>query len=200
MNNENVLDAVKFFGNLGLDYLWGNNVICWVAGGAVRDYFSLGHITSDIDIFFPNEHEFKNAQSALADLDYKPTFENERVVNYQINNLKFQLVKIRWFESPINTIDQFDFTVCCGAVDENGVYLHETFLVDLARKRLIINILPFPISTMQRVIKYVRKGYTICNGNLLTLSKGISTVNFNNPQENNIEFYSDGTPKFVRWD
>jgi hypothetical protein len=45
--------------------------------------------------------------------------------------------------------------------------------------------------------KYIKKGYTACNGTLLTLTRELQKVNLDNPQENSLTFYSDGTPRFL---
>ena len=42
--------------------------------------------------------------------------------------------------------------------------------MDLAKRSLVINSLPYPLSTVQRMQKYIKKGYTICNGGLLEIA------------------------------
>lgn len=189
--------AVSYFKAVILDDL---GVYCWVAGGAVRDYFSIGRTTSDIDVFFPDRLTFDIAVETMKRKAGEPTFNDGRVVNFNFKGHTIQLISSHFFKDPTKTIEAFDFTVACAAVDHEKVYHHPTFFMDLASKKLVINKLPYPLSTLQRVQKYVKKGYTICNGGLLELSKAIQGVNLQDSSQNVFEFYPDGTPKFVRFD
>ncbi|MEW6171294.1 MAG: hypothetical protein AB1472_07050 [Candidatus Omnitrophota bacterium] len=188
--------AIDYFG-----YLFLNEIPCkcWVAGGAVRDYFSLGYITTDIDIYFPSDEEFQKGKIWFIDNGGEIKFENERLMVIYYKKHKFELIKM-FFESPQQTIDQFDFTVCCGAISKDSVFFHNTFFIDLAKKRLVVNNLPYPLSTLQRLQKYIKKGFTICNGGLLEIAKAIQKLDLDNPSINHIEKYPAGTPKFVRLD
>jgi hypothetical protein len=71
------------------------------------------------------------------------------------------------------------------------------FYEGIATKHLRINRLDFPLSSLERMQKYIKKGYTACNGTLLTLTRELQKVNLDNPQENTLTFYSDGTPRFL---
>lgn len=176
------------------------DVDCWVAGGALRDYFSVGHPQSDIDIFFPSQQEYDKVKDCfLRYTQGEIAYENEKICVFVINKKRFELIKI-FFPTPTATIQEFDFTVCCCAVDIKDVYMHEDFFADLAGRRLVVNKLPFPLSTLQRLQKYIRKGYSICNGGLLDLSKAIAGLDLTKPEVNTFEFYSDGSPRFVRFD
>ncbi|MFZ5955799.1 MAG: hypothetical protein ACOYT4_05220 [Nanoarchaeota archaeon] len=190
-------NCIKFFSDLILAEL---PAVCWIAGGALRDYFTIGRCSSDIDIFFPSEKEFKKAIKFFKIQNILPTFSNERVTNYIWKKNKIQLVSAHYFSSPEETIEKFDFTVVCCAVDKENVSHHETFFMDLAKRRLVINSLPYPLSTLQRLQKYIKKGYTICNGGLLEIAKAIQKVNLENSTENPIEFYLDGSVRFIRID
>lgn len=191
--------CIEYFNYLIFDKLIINNLNCWIAGGAVRDYYSLGYITSDIDIYFPNQDEFNKAFYQFDYLKARLIYENEKIAIWLYNNKKFELIKI-YFSTPEETINAFDFTVCCCAVSFNNVYFHETFFIDLSKRRLVINKLPYPISTLQRLQKYIKKGYTICNGGILEIAKAINKIDLDDLKQNHIEFYPDGKPKFIRID
>jgi hypothetical protein len=112
-----------------------------------------------------------------------------------------QLIKKHFFPTPEETISNFDFTVCCVAVTPSGdVVHHERFFEDLAGRRLAINALPFPLSTLERLQRYVSKGYLACNGTLMQLSEAIKQIDLNDPSASNLRYYPDGTPRFVRFD
>ncbi|MFW6311149.1 MAG: hypothetical protein ACOC1K_02825 [Nanoarchaeota archaeon] len=47
---EQFEQAISYFNHVILNRL--KDIDCWVAGGAVRDYFMYGYPKSDVDIFF----------------------------------------------------------------------------------------------------------------------------------------------------
>lgn len=199
MTIQKNLDAcVQYFRYILLEEF--KEINCFIAGGAIRDYFSLGYINSDIDVFFSNEIDFQKALDVFKSLGIKSIYENDNFIEFIHNNKRIQLIKKHWLQNPQESIENFDFTVCSVAVDYNKVYYHETFFMDLAKKRLVINKLHFPISTLQRLQKYIIKGYRICNGGLLEIVKEIQKLDLTNSKSNNIEFYSDGSPRFLRYD
>lgn len=74
----------------------------------------------------------------------------------------------------------------------------ERFYIDNAQKRLVVKSLPRPLSTVKRAIKYSGRGYKMCPVGLAKILKAVqdNPINWENPSENEIEFYPDGTPTF----
>jgi hypothetical protein len=176
----------------------------WIAGGCLRDYFSLGYHASDIDVFFPSREDFDKFSSiSKFEGAGKIIFENENTKRllFTLNgkDVIVDLIK-KFFSSPEETISEFDFTICCVAMDRLFFYCNSTFFIDLAKKRLVVNKLPYPLSTLQRLQKYIIKGFRICNGGLLEIAKAISEIDLSNPDSNHLAFYPDGSPKFRRID
>lgn len=172
----------------------------WVAGGALRDYFAKSANYSDIDVFFINEDAYNQARKKLKQLNaFKVMYSHKTLAAFKWRTKTIQLIGTHFFQDPAETISNFDFTVCCAAVDLQKVYHHEHFFEDLACKRLAINSLPFPLATLERLQKYAKKGYTACNGTLLTLTKAISQVDLED-KKNTLAFYADGTERFIRFD
>lgn len=167
-------NCIKFFNKIILDEL---ESICttWVAGGAVRDYFSVGYITSDIDLYFANEKEMDKCYKYLLEQGAKKQFENEKVYKLKYKGKTLDVIKT-FFASPEETIKAFDFTVCCAAVSSVKIYTNPTFFIDLAKKQLMINSLPFPVSTMWRMQKYIMNGYRICKGEMSKLIDAIQDI------------------------
>lgn len=180
--------------------------MAWVAGGCVRDYFSIGKLTSDIDIFFPSEEDYKKAKAYLCESKTRNVtrtepasnpeaddkiiievidkelatvlFENDNVTKVKYRSRHFDLCR-KYFPSPELSIAEFDFTVSCAAVDLGKVYTHDSFFIDLAKRQLMINKLPFPLSTMWRMQKYIKKGFYMCSGEMMKLSKAIGALQTN---------------------
>lgn len=147
---------------------------CWVAGGCLREYFSKGYVgkESDIDLYFPSYEEYEKAIVFFNEKGAKVLFENENTVKYYYNNRQFDVIK-RFFDTPKICIENFDFTVCSAALTMKEVFFHETFFIDLAKKSLVINTLPYPVSTQWRLQKYIKKGFTMSLDEMLKLTKAI---------------------------
>ncbi len=192
-------NAVKFFNKVILTEL-NRKAYCFVAGGCVRDYFSIARISSDIDIYFTSEIDFKVVKdyllnhtletyvedgNTISNPKEKATliFENNNATRIKYKGRIYDLVS-SLYEQPKECISKFDFTVSCAAVDPKQVYVHDAFFIDLSKRQLMINALPFPLSTMWRTQKYIKKGYTICKGETLKLAKAISKLNLNEEGEN----------------
>lgn len=176
----------------------------WIAGGALRDYWTIGYCSSDVDFFFNDRKDIVQTLLILRrDFKFKHylitanAIKGTAVMNGK--TVQIDLVK-RLFPTPQHTIEEFDFTVVCCAIDREKMYYNPSFPFDLLKKKLVINALPFPLSTFQRVQKYVNKGYSICNGGILTISKALAKVDYEKPEENSLEFYPDGSVRFLRWD
>lgn len=177
----------------------------WIAGGALREYFLNGHcFDSDMDLFFNDRSEIAKTLIILRrENEFKPYLITKNAIKgvAKIKGKKVQIDLVKkLFSSPNTTIEDFDFTVICCAVDREKLYFNPSFPFDLLRRKLVINSLPFPLNTLQRVQKYVKKGFTICNGGILEISKAIQKIDFEDPDDNSLEFYPDGEPRFVRFD
>lgn len=167
-----------------------------VAGGAVRDYLT-GDKIKDIDIFCQDQAAEEALLKFLRE-KHKLLNENNLLGNFIVNERWFQVIKGKYGDmSTDDLIRSFDFTICGAMVQGNGeVRFLPTFFQDCLAKHLRINTINFPLSTLERMQKYIKKGYTACNGTLLTVAKAIQTVNFDNPAQDTLRFYPDGTPRF----
>lgn len=217
-------NCVKYFSKTILDEL-KEVCITWVGGGCVRDYFSVGKLTSDIDLYFTCEEDYLKCKKYFVEQNTvtvskeedgktivtkfpkqkaKVIFENDNVTKIIYKGRPYDLVR-KYFPSASETIKEFDFTVCCASVDIHNVYTHETFFIDLAKRQLMINKLPFPLSTMWRMQKYIQKGYYMCSGEMLKLSKAIGELQTNTKEgeENAIDLQpmsEGGSPRFLTFD
>jgi tRNA nucleotidyltransferase/poly(A) polymerase len=169
-------NAVKFFGSVILSEFKEANIICWIAGGAVRDYFLSLPINSDIDIFFPNKKEWDAAVFYLKISGAEVLFESENATKFKYKDREFDLVKKYFYQTPQSTIDDFDFTVSMLAVDFENVYHAETTFIDLAKKQLMLHQLQFPANTMRRAFRYYTKGFKMCRGEMEKLLKAIQEM------------------------
>lgn len=207
---------INYFKNLFLDDLSSVQRFqydCWIAGGAIREFFLNGYVSqqSDIDVYFRNEAAYniakawftdpnmnmppiENAQNAdtmrkflnrpIGIIDY----ENENALRINYKNQKIDLVK-RFTAGPERTIMGFDMSVAMAAVDCENFYSDISYFPDLIERKIVIKSLHHPLSTMQRVFKYIDKGFKINRYEILKLAKAIKTVPIN--EINPIEFALD---------
>lgn len=168
----------------------------WVAGGAALSAIA-GTPINDYDIFSPEPNE-------VVDWLKKGGFkEVSRIEDYLVNlrdpwNNHIQVIT-RF--SPLNVealFETFDFTISCAAYDGTKFSCHDRFFQDVATRRLVMNKIHWPLKTLERVAKYSRRGYTACPFGLLDLCKAINAleVDWNNPDQNHLAFYPDGSPRF----
>lgn len=190
------MSEVQAFGRLKAIY---DNMpakeISWIAGGALRS-FLVGEHVKDLDIF-SNDPE-KVCAAFIADETFKAGFSNEFISNFYKDGLCYQIIRKYKFSSPQETIDNFDFTIICAAIGKDGIVTDHRFYIDNAQRRLVVKALPKPLSTVKRGMKYSKRGYFMCPVGLAKILKAVqeNPINWDDPTQNEIEFYPDGTPSF----
>lgn len=152
--------TLVYFNNLILGELRRNGINSWIAGGTLRDYFSEKKLNSDCDIFFPNADEFEKAKKYLISKGGKIIWESENGMKVIYKGKTFDLIKI-FNPSPKDTISRFDFTISMFATDGKEIYYGENSLKDLQDKKLVLNTMVNPLSTLKRVLKHYKKGFTM---------------------------------------
>ena len=161
-NHPAVVLCVEYFKDRVFDKI--PSATLWIAGGAVRDWWLHRKPKSDIDVWFPNADQLAIAKADAELAGWKLTKETAASVNYRTDKGQWvQFVQKHYFASLSQTVEKFDFTVCCAGVERGGTLLvHKDFFIDLAMKRLAINALPYPTSTFKRSAKYAEKGFGFC--------------------------------------
>ncbi|MFW9899666.1 MAG: hypothetical protein ACFFDY_00080 [Candidatus Thorarchaeota archaeon] len=170
-----------------------------IIGGAIRSIFTKEKI-NDYDIYFKEIKGLNTMYSYISgasgassqevlnkDKKPKPLFGLKKFTKtsnaYSFYNkktgLKIQLIRT-FSGNDVNYIfGKFDFTVCMGAYDfEKNIFIFgDRFFKDNTSKTLIINLgTEYPINTMLRVKKYLRKGYSISGIEMVKLALTINNV------------------------
>jgi hypothetical protein len=158
--NVNKALTLIHFNNLILGELRKNGIKCWIAGGVLRDYFSDKPLKSDCDIFFPSLSDFDKAKNYFMYNGGKVIWESENGIKVTYKGNTFDLVKI-FRPNPLETISRFDFTISMFATDGMDVYYGNNSLKDLQDRKLVINTIVNPLSTLKRVLKHYKKGFTM---------------------------------------
>ena len=158
--NINKALTLVYFNNLILGELKKNGINAWIAGGVLRDYFSGQPMKSDCDIFFPNTGEFNKAKNYLISKGANIVWESDNGAKVTYKGNTFDLIKI-FMPNPMATIGRFDFTISMFATDGSDVYYGNNSLKDLQDRKLVINGIVNPLSTLKRVLKHYKKGFTM---------------------------------------
>ena len=178
-------NAVQRYGKIILNEMKEVDIKCWLAGGALRDYFMGVPVTTDYDMFFPNEIEYEKARIYFKTKGCEVKWESENGCKIKYKDCTYDLVK-KFFANPQTTIEAFDFTVSMFAVDNEKIYHGETTFIDLAKRQLMINKITYPASSMSRAFRYYKKGFTMCLGEMKKLFEAIQDTP-KQPQESQSE-------------
>lgn len=158
----------------------------WVAGGCIRRLL-LGEnaFASDVDVFFASEAQKDEwvariqalypENVSLANANNVTITVNGVLLDNKVGVLKFQAVHVQYYDSPQAVIDSFDYTICQLVTDGVKLETGEFTLWDLARKRLVLHKLTYPVATMRRMIKYTRQGFYACPGIMNDLLTQVAT-------------------------
>jgi hypothetical protein len=149
----------------------------WIAGGAVRRTALAQEPDSDFDFFFRNADQLAVFAADLEGKGFTKFRETEHHLHYRGYlpgdplQRDIQCIRFSFYESAEQVINSFDFTLCMLAFDGLTLTVGDFTLWDLGRKRLAVNRITFPVSSMRRLLKYTRQGFYACNGALNALLK-----------------------------
>lgn len=160
-----------------------------VAGGFIRAYFA-GEKPSDLDLYFRNNIDLLSVKSELEGKEWSEVFKTDRAITLKKDGKLIQLISYVYAD-PSEVIDLFDFTICCAAMtvtrheveDDDSddmrielrghLIMHDDFFEHLAGRVLEFIGTPLPLSSLQRAFKFVKRGYSICDENIVKVSEAI---------------------------
>jgi hypothetical protein len=159
-----------------------------IAGGFVRAFFA-GEKPADLDLYFETEDNYTDALDALEEAGWREVFKTDKAVSYKQGHHKTQAIAY-YFGDPQTVIQGFDFTVCAAALTltvtypdgedqepkiEGKLLLHEDFFEHLSGRVLwYTGGSPLPLSSLKRAFKYCKRGYHICDENIIALAEAIN--------------------------
>ncbi len=172
-DNYTIKKCVNYFHNLIINELQSVEINCWVGGGSVKSYLASEPIY-DIDVFFATKEDYDNAYSHLInDKQYFVIFESDNATKIQFGRKKVDLICQSFYPTASDCIQHYDFTIVMAAVNSTGLIYHRDFFIDLAKKSLVINSISNPLSTLKRLQKYIKRGYTASNQTMMDITKSI---------------------------
>ncbi len=146
----------------------------YLAGGALRKTLQMIELDSDVDLFFKDKESFDKVCEHLKTLDSNFTTKDNNIsFNIKIGDATYlvQCINIAYYASMEALLDSFDYTLCQFGYDGENLYCGEYSLWDLALKRIAVHKLTYGISSLRRLLKYTKQGFTVCNGALATILK-----------------------------
>lgn len=157
-----------------------------IAGGAIRSVFANEPI-SDYDIYFKTQENLNLFLEKIIseEFGFKSIFITDTAKTYTKNNLVLQAILLPGMicSNPRDIIDQFDYTICMGLFDfDTDLFiLNERFLEDIARRELHYNVFgKYPLSSLFRLKKYLKKGYVISGSEIIKLGLSINNLRMEN--------------------
>jgi hypothetical protein len=147
----------------------------WLAGGALRRTLLRQEPDSDFDFFFRDASQLEAFKVGVEARGLRHIRSTEHHLHYkgQVDGAgperDIQLIRFAYYADAAAVVDSFDFTICQIAFDGEHLTLGDYTLWDLARKRLAVHKITYPVSSTRRLLKYATQGFTACNGCLRTL-------------------------------
>lgn len=158
----------------------------WLAGGSVRKSF-LGYSieNSDWDVWFSSHSQFDRAQARMDKIGAEVIHRSEnsftfRYTGHSVYDVSqtVQLIKKKYYSSPREIIDNFDFTVCQLVTDGRSIMFGDRTIYDLNHRLLNSATDYLAENIMSRMIKYMVYGYRPTAELLDMIREKIDTINF----------------------
>ena len=155
----------------------------YVAGGALTSIFTSRPI-NDFDLYFTSDALMQKALTAVKKDAGEGTIETDCAYSFKLDGKRYQIIKI-YTGTPKDVIAKFDFTVCQAAWSEQDKFTFgDGFFHHLAQRRLVVNVgTEFPISTLFRVRKYLRRGFTLSGIESIKLGLAIQKLEIKTTKE-----------------
>jgi len=159
----------------------------YICGGAVRAFsnWQIGHDEdskiNDVDFYFINEEALKKAVAILEkggyeEGEYGEVATTERAITY-VGGWDCPAIQLIKFVhgTLIEVLDEFDFTIVKAGASSHEWIENNDYLSNLKSKLLRYTGSKLPLSSLIRVMKYVKRGYKIPALETVAIIKDITT-------------------------
>lgn len=154
----------------------------WLCGGSLRRAISNQDFKgADFDVFFKDADQFGFAIQMLENQNFNKIKDEPHAVTYKKVTKDFkevivQLIRMNYYNCIEEAICDFDYTVAMTGYDGTNIYVGPYTLYDIARKRLVVNKITYPVAALRRLLKYNNQGYYACTGCLQEIANSIHTM------------------------
>ncbi len=157
----------------------------FICGGSILTLFYENRIISNIDIFFKSIEDLNKFRMFVESIeDCEIITEDDFIVHFKYRTKHIKLYK-KNLGSVYEVLNNFDFTICQIAFvpKENCFAMSRCFLKDLDARQLVINQnVPNPLSTIERITKYSKRGFEISPEQSMVLALLINKAEINQPE------------------
>lgn len=162
----------------------------YVAGGAIVSLV-LGQVPNDYDVFISDE---RSAEVLRTGIKHTAITTNSKLAPWikaiTANGITIKLpsdkviqIVTRFYGPPSRVFETFDFTHCrCYYKYSNEDLSYDRNLI-LSKKLIYDGVDKFPVNSIKRMIRFVRRGYDIDNESILTLVENIATLDWDNEKQ-----------------
>lgn len=142
----------------------------YLAGGLLRTMVSsnepLSPNSTDVDLFFQDSVAFEAVKLYFQDVpEFEVIFQcpENKLTTFidHSTGWKYQCITMAFYPTLQNVVESFDFTCTCFGTDGENFIFHQAAIEDTLSKSLRWNKITHPVSSMRRMMKYARKGYTM---------------------------------------
>lgn len=137
---------------------------CYLCSGAIRRTILKQPLEDgDFDFFFRNEESLKNFKGLIQNIESEKDNELNISLSVKINDKSYKVQLIKLYNEKIeDLLASFDYTLCQTAFDGLNYYFGDFTIKDIIEKRIIVNKITYPISSMRRLFKYTKQGFWMC--------------------------------------
>ena len=140
----------------------------YLAGGFLRQLVSeepLDPEITDVDLFFNSDYTYQAVKTHFEQLDgMTKIFQcpEDKLATFQDSaGWKYQCIAVAFYPSLYSVVDSFDFTTTCFGTNGYEFICHKSAPYDTLYKNLRWNKITHPASSLRRMMKYARKGFTM---------------------------------------
>lgn len=138
------------------------------AGGCIRDLIT-GNETKDYDLYFNSKEDSFKALARFGSFEC-----GEFVTTISEQGLELSFIHNRNFKTASEIINGFDFHCVSACIDQDRkVHKHYLFKDAATHKVLTVNKITTPFSTLERVVRFTKRGFYIGNNELMTIAEAI---------------------------
>ena len=152
----------------------------YIAGGAVRKWFTGQEKDSDLDVFAVNDTALEKFKIKYLK-EYQVASSNKMTTTFKKDDKIVQLISGRFYANVNDLFDSFDFTLCHFAWTTQGIFGTKEGVISTLRNHLAVHKLnkDFAVDSLRRAFKYHKKGFEPCWGTLRDLTSVFQTLTQN---------------------
>lgn len=158
--------------------------LCLLGGGSLRTLIDWRDTIKDIDLFFTQNNNVEEVKTFLKESGYNEVFACPKgeLFTYKKGEVKVQLICKRFYADLYDLVNSFDIVACCAGWDGDKLVTHNNWVKDIKLKQITFNQITYPVATIARVYKYLKKGYHYSPTSLADLVIQINEGKFDGDQ------------------